>query len=165
MELNDQQEMFIVEYIKTRNATEAARRVGYAHPNKQGPRLLVNVGILKEIEERTKANAMGIDEALSRLADVGRADLGEWMSDDGEINIPAMKRDGATHLIRKVKRTKKSGVTATGSEWQEVTIELELHDAKDANKFIADLHKRAASGKEDDPVHYKFIEGVAEDDR
>jgi phage terminase small subunit len=31
MELNDQQEMFIVEYIKTRNATEAARRVGYAH--------------------------------------------------------------------------------------------------------------------------------------
>jgi hypothetical protein len=165
MELNDQQEMFIVEYIKTRNATEAARRVGYAHPNKQGPRLLVNVGILKEIEERTKANAMGLDEALSRLAAVGRADLGEWMSDDGEIDIAAMKRDGATHMFRTVKRTKKSGVTATGSEWQEVTIELELHDAKDANKFIADLHKRAASGKEDDPVHYKFIEGVAEDDR
>jgi phage terminase small subunit len=167
MTLPGQQEKFIEWFIKLRKGAEAARRAGYsAHTAKeQASRLLTNVNVLKEIEDRTKANAMGLDEALSRLADVGRADLGEWLNDDGEMNISAMKRDGATHLIRKVKRTKKSGVTATGSEWQEVTIELELHDAKDANKFIADLHKRAASGKEDDPVHYKFIEGVAEDDR
>jgi phage terminase small subunit len=167
MTLPGQQEKFIEWFIKLRKGAEAARRAGYsAHTAKeQASRLLTNVNVLKEIEDRTKANAMGLDEALSRLADVGRADLGEWLSDDGEMNISAMKRDGATHLIRKVKRTKRSGTSPSGAEWEEVTVDVELHDAKDANKFIADLHKRAASGKEDDPVHYKFIEGVAEDDR
>lgn len=33
------------------NATQAARIAGYAHPNKQGPALLVNVGIKQEIAD------------------------------------------------------------------------------------------------------------------
>lgn len=100
---------------------------------------------------------MGIDEALSRLADFARADMGQWLSDDGAVDIARMKQDGATHFIRKVKRTEKSGVTATGGEWQEVTGEVELYDAKDANKFIAELHTKGPSGKEGDPFHVKHI--------
>lgn len=167
MALTAQQELFVEEYIKCRKGAEAARRAGYS-PNSAkvtASRLLTNANVLKEIEERTKANAMGLDEALSRLADFARADLGQWLSDDGAVDIAAMKRAGATHFIRKVKRTEKSGVTATGGEWTEVTGEVELYDALAATKFIADLHKRAASGKEDDPLHIKFIEGVSEDDR
>lgn len=161
MGINAQQERFIEEYIRCRKGAEAARRAGYSDKSArvQASRLLTNANILKEIEERTKANAMGLDEALSLLTDIGRADLGDWLDDYGQIDIAAMKRDGATRMIRKVKRTRRTGVSATGAEWEEEAVELELHDAKDAQKFIADLHKRAASGKEDDPMHIKVIEG------
>lgn len=161
MALTAQQERFIEEYIKCRKGAEAARRAGYAVDSARvtASKLLSNANILKEIEERTKGNGMGLDEALARLADFARADLGEWISDDGEIDIATMKREGATHMIRKVKRTHRSGVGATGAEWEETAVEVELHDAKDANKFIAQLHKAGPSGKEDDPLHIKVIEG------
>lgn len=161
MGINAQQERFIEEYIRCRKGAEAARRAGYSDKSArvQASRLLTKANILKEIEDRTKANAMGLDEALSLLTDIGRADLGDWLDDYGQIDIAAMKRDGATRMIRKVKRTRRTGVSATGAEWEEEAVELELHDAKDAQKFIADLHKRAASGKEDDPMHIKVIEG------
>lgn len=161
MALTAQQELFIQEYVKCRKGAEAARRAGYSPKTAkvQASRLLTKANVLGEIEKRTKDNAMALDEALSRLADFARADLGQWLSDDGAIDIAQMKRDGATHFIRKVKRTEKSGVTATGGEWSEVTGEVELYDAKDANKFIAELHTKSASGKEDDPLHIKVIEG------
>jgi phage terminase small subunit len=159
--LEPKQEAFITEYIKCRNAAEAARRAGYSEKTARfiGAENLTKPNILKEIEERTKANGMGLDEALSRLADFARADLGQWTSDDGEIDIAAMKRDGATHMLRKIKRTRRSGTSPSGAEWEEVTVDVELHDAKDANKFVADLHSRGPSGKEGDPFHVKVIEG------
>jgi len=164
MAITAQQERFIEEYIKCRKGAEAARRSGYSeHTAKvQASRLLTNANLLKEIEERTKANGMGLAEAVSRLSDFARADLGDWVSDDGEIDIAAMKRDGATYMIRKVKRTTRRGVSASGAEWEEVSAEVELHDAKDANKFIADLHSRGPKGTENDPFHIvtrKVIEG------
>lgn len=159
MALTARQEAFVTEFIKCRNATEAARRVGYAFPNKQGPRELVKVGVREEIKRLTAENAMDLDEALSLLADTGRADLGEWINDDGEIDIAAMKRAKVTRLIRKVKRTRQSGVSRSGTAWENVTVEVELHDAKDAQKFIAELHTRGPSGKENDPIHFKVIEG------
>lgn len=167
MALSALQEKFIEEYIKCRKGAEAARRAGYSERTARqiAYENLTKPDILKEIEERTKANAMGLDEALSRLADFARADLGQWVSDDGAVDIAAMKRSGTTHFIRKVKRTEKTGVTATGGEWREVTGEVELYDALAATKFIADLHKRGPSGKEDDPLHIKVIEGPKPDVR
>ncbi len=53
--------------------TEAARRVGYKHPNTQGPRLLLDVSIKKEIEHRIAEKAMTADEALSRTGEPERA--------------------------------------------------------------------------------------------
>lgn len=159
--LTQMQEKFIEEYIKCRNGAKAARRAGYSERSARSiaNENLTKPDILKEIEERTKANAMGIDEALGRLADIGRADFGDWITDDGEIDIASMKQQGMTHMIRKVKRTHRSGVSATGAEWDEATVEVELHDAKDAQKFIAELHSRGPSGKEGDPFHIKVIEG------
>jgi len=46
------------------NATEAAKKAGYKHPNKTGPRLLVNVGILEAIRAREKQRL--IDEIATR---------------------------------------------------------------------------------------------------
>ncbi len=52
---------------------------GYAHPNKQGPRLLVNVGIRDAIEKRLNDVAMGANEVLTRLGGHARGDLSEFV--------------------------------------------------------------------------------------
>ncbi len=49
MSLTPKQEAFVAEYLVDLNATAAAERARYEHPNKQGPRMLVNVGIAKAI--------------------------------------------------------------------------------------------------------------------
>ena len=44
------QERFILEYIETGNATESARRAGYANPNMHGARMIVNDSIKRHID-------------------------------------------------------------------------------------------------------------------
>lgn len=75
MALNDKQRVFVEEYLRCWNATEAARRAEYANPNKQGPRLLVKDGICNAIKARIDEKAMSADEVLVRLAEQARADL------------------------------------------------------------------------------------------
>src|ERR1019366_3591949 len=60
--LSAKQEAFIREYLIDMNATAAAARSGYKQPNKQGPRLLVNVGIAARIraELAKLADAAGL---------------------------------------------------------------------------------------------------------
>ena len=50
MPLSPKQQRFVQEYLIDLNATAAAERAGYKNPNKQGPRLLVNVGIAQAIK-------------------------------------------------------------------------------------------------------------------
>jgi phage terminase small subunit len=142
MALTTKQQVFVEEYLKHFNATKAAIDAGYS------PKTAYNIGwenvrkreIADVISKRLAESAMSADEVLKRLADDARADLGPWLSNDGVINIQAMKRDGATHLIRKVKRTERTGETATGGTWNETRVELELHDAQAARKMIAHHH-------------------------
>lgn len=72
MTLSLKQERFVAEYLKTGNATEAARQAGYTHPNTQGPRLLVNVCVAAAIAagqaERTERTKIDIDYVIQRLA-------------------------------------------------------------------------------------------------
>lgn len=55
--LTPKQERFVQEYLIDLNATQAANRAGYREPNKQGPRLLVNVGIQAAIAARQQKTA------------------------------------------------------------------------------------------------------------
>lgn len=73
MALSAKQERFVAEYLSNRgNATDAAAAAGYAHPNKQGPRLLVNVGIAAAISraqaDRTERTNISMDYVIQRLA-------------------------------------------------------------------------------------------------
>lgn len=44
------QQRFVLEYIETGNATESARRAGYANPNMHGARMIVNDSIKRHID-------------------------------------------------------------------------------------------------------------------
>jgi hypothetical protein len=71
MTLSDKQLAFVSAYLgdAERNATKAARIAGYKHPNQQGPRLLVNVGVVKAIEEwREEVKQEAITQQVYRIA-------------------------------------------------------------------------------------------------
>lgn len=73
--LTGKQSVFIEEYLRCWNATEAARVAGYAHPNKDGPENLVKAGIADLIKARIAEKAMSADEVLIRLAEHARGSL------------------------------------------------------------------------------------------
>lgn len=105
MALNDKQTAFVEEYLTTWNATDAARKAGYAHPNQQGPRLLVNVGVAEEIKARLADKVMTADEVLVRLAEQARGEQGKYISARGAVNLPKLIADGKAHLIKGIKET------------------------------------------------------------
>lgn len=91
MSLNHQQELFVLEYLKDQNATQAAIRAGYSPKTamQQGSRLLCHVEVGARIREaqaeqrdRTKIDA---DWVLNRLAQEVEADIADIHNDDGSL--------------------------------------------------------------------------------
>ena len=74
MSFTPKQERFVAEYLVDLNATAAAERAGYKHPNKQGPRLLVNVGVAAAIAKgqakRSERTEITQDYVLSEIVQV-----------------------------------------------------------------------------------------------
>lgn len=155
MGITAQQERFIEEYIKCRKGAEAARRAGYAERSAKvtASRLLTNANVLAEIEAHTKDNAAGINEAISRLSDIARVTMEDFISfTHGPypafvLDLGKARERGVLHLIKKLEYDKDGNP------------KIELYSAFDANKFIVELNQRGATGREDDPMHIKVIEG------
>jgi phage terminase small subunit len=72
----DKREQFLRHYVSCGfNATEAARRAGYRHPNKQGP-ALVKLGIFQErLEDFMREVQMSREECLMRMARIVRTGM------------------------------------------------------------------------------------------
>src|SRR5687767_168552 len=128
MALSEKQQQFVIEYVQCWNASEAARRAGYSErtAGQQGYRLLKDSAVQTLIKEVLRANLMSAEEALARLADQARFDLGPYIvvaangqadetanSDESEVqpsesfyrvyvDLEALKRDGKAHLIKRV---------------------------------------------------------------
>lgn len=127
--LTVKQRRFIDEYLTCWNATEAARRVEYAHPNKQGPANLVKLGIREEIERRMAEHAMPAVEVLARLTEQARADIRDLFDfdDDGKMSGLKLHRDAPLHLIRSITPTRQG-------------IKIEVHDQQGALALLAKAH-------------------------
>lgn len=70
--LTEKQQRFVEAYAgpSMGNATDAARRAGYAHPTTQGPRLLENVGVqgaLKSHSEKVRSAAIADTEECQKI--------------------------------------------------------------------------------------------------
>lgn len=128
MALSRRQEVWLEEYFTTWNATEAARRAGYAHPKASGAENLANPTITETIKTRLSERTMTADEALVRLAEQARAEYSAYLLDDGSVDLVAMKADGKMHLIKSIKPTKFGKV-------------VEFHDAQTALVHIGRHHK------------------------
>jgi phage terminase small subunit len=143
--MTNKQEFFTEYYLgESRfNATDAARRAGYASPKEEGYRLKRRPDIAAAISERLAELAMEADEVLVRLAEHARGSLACFLREvNGEL-WPDLTTDEAKqhlHLLKKIKPKKRVGGTAE-DQWVETEIELELHDPQAALVHIGRHHK------------------------
>jgi hypothetical protein len=137
--MTNRQRVFIEEYLRCWNASEAARLAGYrGRSNTIGQRLLSNVDISAEIEQRLSDLHMGTDEALALLADHARGDMGDFMDvTQAGFSLQLLDDDGNrknTRLIKKIKQKTTTFIAKKESdEDREIhEIEIELYDAQAA---------------------------------
>ncbi len=157
---NSKEQIWLAEYLQCWNATEAARRAGYAHPNVQGSRLLANVSISDAVKERISEKAMSADEVLLRLGNIARGDIAEFMDINTigyNLDLHKAKEAGKTPLVKKVKQKTTTFIAKKESdEDREVTeLELELYPADAALVHLGKHHalftdKHVLSGDGDD---------------
>lgn len=108
--LTPKQEAFVLEMLKDGNATAAAERAGYKHPNKQGPRLLVNVGIAAALaaarESRAKRTLVTADRVVRELAVVAFSDVTRIVDPHTGALCPVISRRARRAISSvKVRRT------------------------------------------------------------
>lgn len=145
MALKGKQALFVEEYLKTFNATEAAKTAGYS------PKTAYSIGwenlrkpeIAQAISRRLSESAMTSDEVLMRLADQARGDMGIFLAKEGDrltIDLVGMKAAGKAHLIKRITQTTRRRTTKDATE-EEATTSLELYDAQAALVQIGKHHK------------------------
>ena len=89
--LNPRQRQFVAEYLKDKNATQAAIRAGYAAKDAdvQGPRLLGHVGIAalisEGLERQEQRAVIKADEILNELRRIATCDIGQAIQPDGKV--------------------------------------------------------------------------------
>lgn len=90
-EMTPQQALFVAEFLKDLNATQAAIRAGYSAKTaqQQGSRLLLNVVVAAAIVEGNKQRLAAVkydaDTLLRELLDENRADIADLYFDDGNL--------------------------------------------------------------------------------
>ena len=89
--INLRQQKFVEYYTETGNATRSADLAGYTHPNVQGPRLLVNVGV--------KASIEAIRANMSKESEDRRA---EWVSRLEDLGVSAEKDSDRLRAIEQL---------------------------------------------------------------
>lgn len=125
--LTRKRKVFIEEYLRCWNATEAARIAGYKFPNRQGSFLLSVLGIQEAIEARIAEKAMSADEVLLRLAEHARGDLSEFVGPHGAIDWVKVKEKG--RVLKSISHT-------AGKQ-----SKIELYDAQSALALIGKHHR------------------------
>lgn len=132
------QQAFVEAYLRHFNASRAAIEAGYSEKTaySQGHRLLKKAEIRAAIESRIATAAMSADEVLTRLSDMARADIGDFL----DLDIERLKRHPQSRLLKRVKRTIKTRTVGEVEETTEV-IELELHDPQAALVQLGRHHR------------------------
>lgn len=131
MALSTKQKVFIEEYLKTFNATQAALAAGYspetAHAT--GWENLRKPEIAKAISQRLSEKAMSADEVLMRLAEQARAAYSDAIDEDGTVDVAKLVSTGRAHLIKAIK------FTESGKK------NVEFYDAQSALQLLGKHHK------------------------
>lgn len=132
MALTDKQRVFVDEYLKTYNATQAAITAGYSENSARsiGSENLTKPNIKAEIDARLAEITMSANEVLVRLTQAARLDIDDLYDFQGGLpvfNPEKARRNGVLHLVQGFKITEKS-------------LEIKLPDAMAAQIQIGKYH-------------------------
>lgn len=156
-ELTDKRRVFVEEYLRCWNGTEAARRAEYAYPRREASRLLSNADIRELIDERIREKAMSADEVLAHLADIARFDVGDVVGPGGVLDLDEAKRNDKTRFLSKL-------------EWTKNGIKVEAYDKMDALELLGKhlamfIDRHEVTGRDGEPLTVRFIDSnVSSDD-
>lgn len=147
--LTAKQKLFVAAYLEVLNATEAARLASY----KGNDVTLAAVGyenlrkpqIKAAIDAALHERAMGFEEVLSRISDIGRGDLGEFLG----LSVDELKQHPRRRLLKKVERKLQTIPVKDADPIEVETVKLELYSAENA-LFHLWKHHQIVSGKPTD---------------
>lgn len=142
------------------NSSAAARMLGRKgkHATRFGSRLYRRPHVRRAIDRRLQRMAMSDGEILRRMTDLGRGTIAPFLTEDpdGNPRVDLNTRDAKRnyHLVRRLKTKRRTMIRAgRGGEVEEleVSVDLELHDAKDAMIQLAKMKgmytERGADGE------------------
>jgi len=123
--MNNRQRVFVEEYLKCWNASEAARRAGYSEKGlrQTAHKLLTRADISAEITQHLKELQIGADEVLVRLTEQARGSMADFINPKtGTIDLVKAEKAGKLQLIKSFRRS--TGKTRM--------VSVELYDAQAA---------------------------------
>lgn len=160
MALSNKQQMFVNEYLKDFNATQAAIRAGYSEKSAAiiGWENIRKPNISATIKQRLEETAMSADEVLMRLAKQARGDMRDFLAvgENGiDVDLTYAIENNLTDLIKKISH-RRTRTTKDDGVYEEEYIQLELHDAHAA---LVDLGKKHALFTDNN----RFVDGDGND--
>jgi phage terminase small subunit len=147
------QRLFVLEYLKDLNATQAAIRAGYAQrtANKQGPRLLVNAGIkaaiAREQKKREQRIEVTVDKIEQELAIIGFSDLKNYIEidpDSGAIRAKGFEQmpGRSSRALESIEENRTIRESSDGQDSNVVNdkIKFKLHSKVAALELLGKRH-------------------------
>jgi phage terminase small subunit len=143
--LSGQHQMFVLAYLTSFNATQAAIAAQYSERTArfQGSRLLTNVNIKAAIAEKMEQLAMPAAEVLGRLAGLARLDLSPFIK-----TVPAFVNEEGKPLFGETLGIDLNGLKTAGYGWTIKGVKatangpvIEFHDSFAALQLIGKHHK------------------------
>lgn len=138
MGLSIKQQVFVNAYLRTFNATKAAKEAGYSEHTaySQGARLLKNAEIAAYVHARLEADAMDSREVLYHLAQIARGDISDLVDDRGNLDLPKAVINGKSNLIKRVKNRTVTTADKDGEGTDIFETETEGYDRLRALELI-----------------------------
>jgi phage terminase small subunit len=142
--LAPKQARFVEEYLVDLNATQAAIRAGYKHPDVQGPRLLGNVRVAAAIQARRAKLSKKIEvtqervlQELARIAFSDTRDLFVW-DEESAAYVPSKNlTDDQAAAIAGVEAETIRTVNEDGTVETKIKLKLRTYDKKGALDSLA----------------------------
>jgi phage terminase small subunit len=151
--VNTKQSVFVLEYLKDFNATQAAIRAGYSKRTAYsiGQENLKKPEIAQAIKAEITERSMSSEEVITRLSEMARGDLAELMDiTPAGYTFALMIRDAngnlinnpKTKLIKKIKQktTTYLAKQEDGEDREIIETELELYSSQEALNTLAKYH-------------------------
>jgi phage terminase small subunit len=167
MALSNKQRVFVEEYLRCWNATEAALRAGYSPKTAYsiGSENLKKPEIEAAIQARIEELKVSADEVLLRLADHARGDMRDFIDPETlTVNFKSAADKGKMQLVKKVKVVTRKEPNEDGTLDTIEAIEFELYDAQAALALLGKHHKlftdKVEHSGEINPVGEEFREDI-----